>query len=353
MGRSNGAEISWLEYLNHFQSTWEWDVKVWMALPESLKEFTPKFLEQFGVELQGNSYEINSVRCEITYSPKFHPTDLEAQTAMEAFFLAKIEEDKPDHIWAHYTDFFASSSAIKWNTNRSWIHLTDDEYPRLDRLKEFGSLYSSYQNIKNILVASSYMQHSAEASFPKSKIQKLMRMIEMPDQLTSKSEPEFWLFVNPVKVKGLEFMLELAEKLPDEKFVFVGNWEDQRPVKLPQNVQYIPRQKNLLALFSKAKALLMPSVWQEAFGRLPLEAMSVGTPVLASRRGGLPETLGSGGLVLELNYDDWIKAMGQVEAQRDLWANLGEIRVKEYRKELSASLQAYKELCESQVDAKL
>jgi len=353
MGRSNGGEISWLEYLKHFQTAWGWDVKVWTALPESVKEFTPKFLKQFGVELQGNNYEINSVRCEISYSPKFHPTNLESQAAMEAFFLEKIDQDKPDHIWAHYTDFFASSSAMKWNPDRSWIHLTDDEYPRLDRLKDFGSLYSSYQNIKNIIVASSYMQQSAEASFPQSKIHKLMRMIEMPDDPASESWPEFWLFVNPVKVKGLEFMLELADKLPDEKFVFVGNWEDQKPKILPRNVQYIPRQKNLLALFSKAKALLMPSVWQEAFGRLPLEAMSAGTPVIASRRGGLPETLGSGGIALEFNHEDWIKSMRQIESQRDLWVNLGQMRVKEYRKALSASLQSYKELCEAKVDAKL
>ena len=37
--------------------------------------------------------------------------------------------------------------------------------------------------------------------------------------------------------------------------------------------------------------VVVPSVWQEPFGRTVIEALSTGRPVLASRVGGIPEIL--------------------------------------------------------------
>lgn len=52
------------------------------------------------------------------------------------------------------------------------------------------------------------------------------------------------------------------------------------------------------ALLRHATALFMPS-FHEGFGFPPLEAMSVGVPVLASTAGALPETVGDAGLLLD------------------------------------------------------
>ena len=45
---------------------------------------------------------------------------------------------------------------------------------------------------------------------------------------------------------------------------------------------------------------LMPSFWRESLGRVPIEAMANGIPVLASDRGALPETLGDAGFVFTI-----------------------------------------------------
>lgn len=54
---------------------------------------------------------------------------------------------------------------------------------------------------------------------------------------------------------------------------------------------FVNNQK-LYALYSGATALIIPSIWPENAPLVTLEALSVGTPVLGSDRGGLPEILG-------------------------------------------------------------
>ena len=51
-------------------------------------------------------------------------------------------------------------------------------------------------------------------------------------------------------------------------------------------------------LLGGARVLAYPSIY-EGFGLSPLEAMSVGTPVVASRAGALPETLGDAAVLVE------------------------------------------------------
>ena len=62
----------------------------------------------------------------------------------------------------------------------------------------------------------------------------------------------------------------------------------------------------VLDLLGRAAALVVPSTWQEPFGRVVIEAFSRGTPVIASRVGGLRELIqdGTNGLLFRNNDPD-------------------------------------------------
>ena len=63
---------------------------------------------------------------------------------------------------------------------------------------------------------------------------------------------------------------------------------------LQSNISYygqIPYEK-ALAVLRRALLVVIPSRWEEPFGRVALEALAHGVPIVASNRGGLPEIVG-------------------------------------------------------------
>jgi glycosyltransferase involved in cell wall biosynthesis len=53
-------------------------------------------------------------------------------------------------------------------------------------------------------------------------------------------------------------------------------------------------QADTLAVIGSASCLIMPSLWYETFGRVAMEALAVGTPVIASRLGAMIEIVTDG-----------------------------------------------------------
>ncbi len=136
--------------------------------------------------------------------------------------------------------------------------------------------------------------------------------------------PEAVTFFNPVPEKGLELVLALAGRCPDLPFRLVEGWPlsaeasdalDRRLAALP-NARRLASREDVRPLYARTRVLLMPSRWQEAWGRVAAEAQLNAVPVLASDRGALPETVGPGGLCLDPDapLQAWESAL------RRLWA---------------------------------
>lgn len=86
-------------------------------------------------------------------------------------------------------------------------------------------------------------------------------------------------------------------------------------------LDYMPRA-SLFRLIRTSKAVLMPSLF-EGFGLPALEAIQLGTPVIASNTGSLPEVLGEAGLLVD-PYDvaDIRAAIEQMDSDSGLRARL-------------------------------
>jgi glycosyltransferase involved in cell wall biosynthesis len=88
-----------------------------------------------------------------------------------------------------------------------------------------------------------------------------------------------------------------------------------------------------LRLYHEASMLVLPS-FDEGFGLPALEAMTVGVPVIVSRRGSLPEVVGEAGLLVEPDdHASLASAMAAVLDDRALATRLaraGQLRAAEY-----------------------
>lgn len=155
-----------------------------------------------------------------------------------------------------------------------------------------------------------------------------------PEAYRTASTREKVVFVNPHPVKGVEIAFALAEARPDIPFLFLESWklrrelEDElrgRAARL-ENVEWRSRAQDMRGIYGEARLLLVPSRWEEAWGRVPTEGQVSGIPVLASNRGGLPESVGPGGILVdpEAPSATWVQALSRIWDDPEEYERLSE-----------------------------
>ncbi len=82
-------------------------------------------------------------------------------------------------------------------------------------------------------------------------------------------------------------------------------------------------------LINMALALVFPSSY-EGFGAPVLEAMKLGTPVIASDQTSLPEVIGNAGLILPLDVEAWSVAIDLLRLRRNELIESGKRRAAEF-----------------------
>lgn len=79
------------------------------------------------------------------------------------------------------------------------------------------------------------------------------------------------------------------------------DWLNRTGAKLSAtNLFRMPNTPDPRDYLQATRIMLVPSVWQESFGRVAAEAMISGIPVIGSTRGALPEVIGEAGLLLDI-----------------------------------------------------
>jgi len=112
------------------------------------------------------------------------------------------------------------------------------------------------------------------------------------------------LFVNPIAAKGINLVAAIARRLPHRRFLIARSWQNQAAfphvaVSAP-NVEFLPNAHDMRPIYARARLVLMPTIMEEGWGRTVSEAQISGIPAIVSDRGGLPDTVGPGGVVVPL-----------------------------------------------------
>lgn len=136
-------------------------------------------------------------------------------------------------------------------------------------------------------------------------------------------------FVNPVPSKGLLLALAIAKLCPKIPFLFARSWplSAKEEMELKRNLQALPnvtlvqRSEDMSGIYAQTRVLLVPSQWDETWGRVVSEAHISGIPVLAADSGALPESVGPGGTVLKRDAPatDWATELQRLWEDRELF----------------------------------
>ena len=108
-----------------------------------------------------------------------------------------------------------------------------------------------------------------------------------------KKDAKYVTLVNCNDIKGGKILPELAKALPDVQFLGIKGGYHKQIVdpNPPPNLTYLETQEDMTKVYEKTKILIMPSK-TETWGRVAVEAMASGTPVIVSRCPGLLECVG-------------------------------------------------------------
>ena len=103
--------------------------------------------------------------------------------------------------------------------------------------------------------------------------------------------------------------MHAVERIPEATLVVVGDGEERPRLEgiAGERVRFVgarPRGE-VLGLLASADVAVLPSAW-ENFPHAVVEALAMGTPVVATRVGGVPEIVrdGENGLLVEAGDDD-------------------------------------------------
>ncbi len=148
-----------------------------------------------------------------------------------------------------------------------------------------------------------------------------------------------------LREKGLDVLLKAFSRLDGGQLLIVGNGPDKtrledlaRSLQIPQGrIEFHPAvpHEQMTDIYRKMDVFVLPSrstpTWSEQFGRVMLEAMACGVPVVASRSGSIPEVVEDSAMLFpEGNADsltECLRLLMENVPLRQAWGERGRRRV--------------------------
>jgi len=170
---------------------------------------------------------------------------------------------------------------------------------QLDKAKQTvgEEVKEAVQDYKNLVVNSEYVYSTFEDYYDVEPDRIAYPGPDMEKFKAMESTEDYFLAVQRLDpYKRLDILLKAFSMMPDEKLVLVGDGEQKgyvkKAVQRTPNIEYREwvQGDELVNLYRHAKATIQ-TCQVEDFGKVPVESMACGTPVIATNRGGFKETV--------------------------------------------------------------
>lgn len=177
---------------------------------------------------------------------------------------------------------------------------------------------------------------------------------QIDKKLNLKGKPLVLFAGKLTKYKGVEYLIHAARKIHGEVLILGDGPESQRlhdKVKLMNlaNVHFVGHLgagiKKLVPYYSRANVFVAPSVWDEPLGLVILEAMACQTPVVVTRKGGIPLAVKegyNGSFVRPRNSSDIVEKVNKLLDNETLRRKMGQNARKSVEKKFSWETIGYR-----------
>lgn len=160
-------------------------------------------------------------------------------------------------------------------------------YKTLGTYKKVDTIICPSHFIKNVLSSN---QDIAE------RLMVLHNYCDTKEMFTIEKKDYALFFGRYSEEKGIELLLNVCKQLPEIDFIFAGDGplrEEVEKVDNIKNVGFLSGEK-LKKVIAQAKFVVIPSIWYENCPFTVIEAQKLGTPVIGSNIGGIPELIDEG-----------------------------------------------------------
>jgi glycosyltransferase involved in cell wall biosynthesis len=177
-------------------------------------------------------------------------------------------------------------SGLRWLTKSLYSRFEYPSYKIYQRDLELAIHKSTVVANSKYMAARAHKLYGVEAQVIYPPVSVSLLQNALANDITAK---KWVVFVGDSPVKGIHHVIKVARLLIHVNFRIVSRFVDQP--RQDGNILWVPWESEPWRVYSGARLVIVPSQWEEAYGRVAREAYLLGIPVLVSAVGGLPEAV--------------------------------------------------------------